>query len=213
MWVGLEVDGDTAGTDFLTGLTYNSVAMTLADKQQHGASGSPIFALGWVYLYYLDNPSVGTFNVVASFSGATSGAIRGSSTSYTGTKSGTPDATFKAQASGGSDLVLALTTIADNCWVIAVTGGYQNFSVGTNLTTRNSNGLRQFFADSNAVITPAGSFSSTTAGVGNNYPGGVMASFAPQTTSIKTVNGLAYASVKTVDGLEIASVKTINGLQ
>lgn len=32
------------------------------------------------------------------------------------------------------------------------------------------------------------------------------------TTSIKTVNGLAYSSVKTVNGLAVASVKTINGL-
>lgn len=32
------------------------------------------------------------------------------------------------------------------------------------------------------------------------------------TTSIKTINGLTYASVKTVNGLAIASVKTVNGL-
>lgn len=35
---------------------------------------------------------------------------------------------------------------------------------------------------------------------------------APSTTSIKTIDGLAYASTKTVDGLAIASVKTYNGL-
>lgn len=32
------------------------------------------------------------------------------------------------------------------------------------------------------------------------------------TSSIKTINGLAYASVKTINGLAIASVKTVNGL-
>lgn len=32
------------------------------------------------------------------------------------------------------------------------------------------------------------------------------------TTSIKTINGLAYASVKTINGLAVASVKTKNGL-
>jgi len=34
----------------------------------------------------------------------------------------------------------------------------------------------------------------------------------PVTTSLKTIDGLAYASVKTVNGLAIASVKTVNGL-
>lgn len=35
---------------------------------------------------------------------------------------------------------------------------------------------------------------------------------ATASSSIKTINGLAYASVKTVNGLSIASVKTVNGL-
>jgi hypothetical protein len=34
----------------------------------------------------------------------------------------------------------------------------------------------------------------------------------PPTTSIKSINGLAYASIKSVNGLAIASVKNFNGL-
>lgn len=36
--------------------------------------------------------------------------------------------------------------------------------------------------------------------------------FPTSTTSIKTINGLAYASVKTFNNVALASVKTINGL-
>ena len=34
----------------------------------------------------------------------------------------------------------------------------------------------------------------------------------PPSTSIKTFNGLAYASTKTKNGLAVASIKTANGL-
>lgn len=47
----------------------------------------------------------------------------------------------------------------------------------------------------------------------NSRPTFVVASFAPATSAIKTVDDLAKASVKTVNGLAIASVKSINGLE
>lgn len=47
---------------------------------------------------------------------------------------------------------------------------------------------------------------------GANTLDSLFETYEASTTSIKTVNGLAYASVKTVNGLAVASVKTINGL-
>lgn len=52
----------------------------------------------------------------------------------------------------------------------------------------------------------------TTTEISQLWNGGAGFDYPFSSTSIKTVDGLAYASAKTVNGLAVASVKTIDGL-
>ncbi len=149
----------TTGT--ITGVTYNSVAMTSI-----GTSGS-------MTAYYLKNPSTGTNNIVATTSIASNTAVIG--TSYTGTKqTGGVDASATGLDSTASDANMGVTTTVNNCWQLA--GDYnalnQGFNNGiTNGISRSNNvnvtGTNFFWAgDTNAVVSPAGSSS-----IQGNYPG------------------------------------------
>jgi hypothetical protein len=121
-----------AGGDWATGVTYNSVSMTQIDKiQRSDATGR------WGYLYYLENPSAGTNNIVISVS--TSTTIYGYGISYTGAGKIDNHGTNTANA---TTLYNTLTSVADN--------------------QRVASGGGDGFYDSNSAKTPAGS---TTIGV------------------------------------------------
>lgn len=164
-----------------------------------------------VIMFYLLNPTSGINNVVIT-PGSGTPDILGRSMGYTGV--GSFD-TVNTGADTSNPYTIDITTIADNCWTMAIwanTGG-DAMSPGTGSTARAGTGTSSIFCDSAGPITPAGltSMSATHAGGGTDSM--VIISLSPTTpTSRKTVNGLASASVKTVNGLAIASVKTINGL-
>ena len=74
LFVGVSTN---SSSDLITGVTYNSVAMTLVDKQA-GTSTN------YSYLFYLINPATGANNVVVSASSSTT--IYSGAVSYTGAK-------------------------------------------------------------------------------------------------------------------------------
>jgi len=180
------------GADDITSVTYNSVAMTLADKQVNPSSGGDRNT----YLYFLLGPATGAHNVVISCSG--SHLLQGGSASYTGVKaSGQPDAhTVNAETSSSlKTLTTSVTTVADNCWTVLVENCYDGGTppvAGAGSTRRTfdaTNGGWGIF-DSNAVVHPAGSKSMTTTRASD--PFGleilhVMASFQPDTGAGATV--------------------------
>lgn len=179
------------GSDVITGITYNGVAMTLVDKiLEGGASGR------YTYLFYLLNPATGAHDVVISASGST--AISGLAASYTGVKqSGQPDASAKNSAAGlagNTDYTTSVTTIADNCWTVLFAknnSGAPTASAGSTEREDNGNGIGIY--DSNGVITPAGARSMLVKTAGVADWGSVMASFAPAvTTSVKDVIGSGF---------------------
>lgn len=164
--------GDSS-SDNITGLTYAGVAMSLACKKAPGNR--------WTYLYYLLGPSSGANNVVISTSGGYILAVAGD---YTGVaQTSQPDATT-TNAGSATSLTGTLTTIADQCWTIMGFGGYNGNSpptAGSGSTRRTYDatfGTIGLF-DSNAAITPAGSYSMTASYSGTTNENLAMASFSP----------------------------------
>lgn len=149
-----------ANTDVITGVTYNSVAMTQIANFTNTTER--------MYGFYLINPSTGANNVVVSSSSSTRWAQLAAS--YTGVKqSGQPDAyTTKSETSGVTSISNTITTIADNCWSV-VGGGDTSGTVldaSTNITSRTTTSNIARLGDSNGAITPAGNLTQTfTSGI------------------------------------------------
>ena len=166
-----------------SGVTYNGVSMTkLADSTQVGQT---------MTLWYLINPATGTNNVVTSFTGTQDWQVL--SASYTGVKqTGFPDASDATQTSSGSGITFNLTTVADNSWIFSMIRGNLDgpATASTNVTDRSS-GTRYFSAgDTNAAQTPAGSKSMAWTQPRAQTNWGIIASFAPFTTSAANGNFL-----------------------
>lgn len=164
----VQVLGDVAaGADDITGVTYNGVSMTLAAKQVATGDRNE-------YQYYLIGPASGANNVVVSCTG-THYLLVGAA-DYTGVSAtGQPDVVN--HNSGADPTSISITTVTDNDWAVLTTG---RGSGATNLTQRavdGTFGVWKLF-DTNGVITPAGSFSSSVSDAGftlNN----VLAGYAP----------------------------------
>jgi hypothetical protein len=191
-------------------VTYNGVAMTAIDTKDTAGSR--------VALFYLVAPATGANNVVVS--STLSAQIYSQSASYTGvSQTGVPDASAKTTDSA-SPRRISVTSIADNCWMMAYFG---QAAVSDTQTQESGTVIRStvvpsvsLICDSNTVITPAGSYTLGTTSVGAAEWAIVGATFKPPSAAgpanIKTHNGIAAASVKTVNGVAIASVKTRNGI-
>jgi hypothetical protein len=169
LWLGANQQ-DSAGTYSLTGCTYAGVSMTQAGSTQ--ASTNPYQTSLW----YLIAPSTGSNNVVISAS--TSRAILGFASSYTGAKqTGQPDATNGSNFTS-STMTLSVTTIADNCWLVASWVGNREPFAGTATNRRLNAGGNGLF-DSNGAKTPAGSYSIQVTQSDGATAAMAMASFAP----------------------------------
>ena len=168
LWVGVALE---SATDVLTGVTYNSVSMTQATKEIANSEAT--------YLFYLVAPSQGVNNVVISWTGTL--VCRSASASYTNAvQTGQPDATgIKTVGAVGSS-TLAVTTVANNCWMVSFVQNSAGTepTAGTGTTRRNSTGAGNAIGDSNGAINPNGSYSMSWsfASGGLNT---VQASFAP----------------------------------
>jgi hypothetical protein len=151
-------NGTTPTGDVLTGITYNSVAMTLISKQL--ITGSyPRYS----YLYYLVNPASGTNDVVVSLS-VSNMRPQASSVSYTGVLQTSPiGATNEKTTNNVTSQELSTTTTAANSWVISA-GRFilyeMNASTGvtkrTGATAQNS-----VIGDSGGPIATPGAYSMT----------------------------------------------------
>ncbi len=141
--VGLWVD--STATDVVTGITYNSVAMTRANR-------ATIDIFNQV-LYYLVAPDTGAHNVVGSFS---SSSVVGGSASYSGcAQTGQPDAqNTNTAAVGSTSITTTVTVVTNNSWL---TGQYGNnggtTTAGAGTFQRQTEGsTNRCIYDSNAAV-------------------------------------------------------------
>ena len=98
-------------------VTYNGVSMTKARSDQQGAISELLETSVW----FLFNPSTGTNQISATFSGGASPHAAGSSSSYVGAqKSNTADASNGTTGTTTGDKTVSVTTVSDNCWIFGV---------------------------------------------------------------------------------------------
>lgn len=149
--------------------TYNGVSMIqLATwtNDSDNCSGNPMNQ----YLFGLANPTSGANNIVLS-GGSGSGRLWLNASAYTGVDTVVDaSSTLSNQTSGISPAVLNLTTITDNSWVVGMfyTGGNPPTLSSSASTIRSqivvgtgaNCGAGAIF-DSNAPVTPAGTFGSS----------------------------------------------------
>lgn len=102
-----------SSSDQLTGITYNSVAMTFCGKVQVPGDR-------WIYFYFLVGPATGSNQITASWS-ASQDANSGIAASYTGVSAtGQPDSCDANGATGNGNVSPTTTVVTANSWVIAV---------------------------------------------------------------------------------------------
>lgn len=106
-----------------------------------------------LFFYQLVNPATGTHSITANLSSSV--LCSSVAASYTGAnQSGQPD-----NANTSSSGSMSITSVADNCWMVAAVQDNSVPTAGTGSTLRTSNGsfLAIALFDSNAPIHPAGS--------------------------------------------------------
>jgi len=96
-----------AGDCIATGVTYNGVALTKLNTTNRAGGGLQVCAEWW----YLDNPSVGTFNAIITYTGTVTHAY-GVVYELYNAMSGAPEASGLANATGVSTLGVSVTPIS-----------------------------------------------------------------------------------------------------
>ncbi len=166
------IEGDLfSGNDDLVSVTLGGQTMTLIDKVVGSADR-------YGYLLYLVNPPSGSQHLIITFG---SSHVIGRVISYYGgvKKTGQPDAFNHNVANTTTSLSTSVTTVADNCWLVAY--GKSNSGdpgAGAGTTQRQSQSGFGIF-DSNGVIHPAGTGTLVITAGGSTTIGCVMASFSP----------------------------------
>jgi len=171
--VGVTIHNATAKT---VAVTYGGVSMT---KIGQACTDDGEYS----YLFYLLDPASGANTVAVSWGGG-SEYVYCASVSYTGVKqTGQPDANTTG-VQNTTNFSLSVTTIADNCWTMALMTCWDKDIVagaGTTLRAVNDNNATRTYSaifDSNAAKTPAGT-STLTASLAGGHWAGIIASFAP----------------------------------
>lgn len=175
LWVFVE--GGNANTTDITGVTYNSVALTKANAYVNNQNRGS-------YLWYLINPATGTNTVtVSNSSGAFAAA---SSCSYTGVKqSGQPDSSGTGTTASGTSVTASTTVVASGCWLVGgtrFTSASPVLTAGAGTTKRASSSAEMFIGDSNGTVSTGSQslvFNNAETGVAD----AVVCSFAPATST------------------------------
>jgi hypothetical protein len=182
-FLAVVIVGDVgSGADDITGVTYNSVAMTLADKVVDTAIAR------FFYLYTLIAPATGANNIVVTASGGHFlGAV---SASYTGvSQTGQPEVVTKVYEDAAADvdhiLSLSITPSTANSWVIVGAGGYAGgpapqASTGTTLRAADTSFGLIGILDSNAALPASSQSLAWTYGAGfGSDMGSILIAIAP----------------------------------
>lgn len=145
------------GTNSVTSVTYNSVAMTQKIAVNDPANGD--LGNSWLYAYVLPNAPTGAHSVVITSSVATNPAA--CSISYTGTDTTTqPDGSNSATATvtTTADTPVSITTSFSGTWGVAFGAEGRSFLAGTGATMRVVNSNNQ-----SGCIDSTSAFASTGA--------------------------------------------------
>ena len=202
------VEDGTAGNCAVSGITYNSVALT---KIASNMSGSTV--LQCVELWYLLAPEVGTFNIVITFGGAAAETTGGGISLYN-VKQQAPEA-FNSQ---GLDPATSITTLTDGAWLVDAVGSGN--AIDTGFTALESGQTRRFEDGTTTSASAGGTRYIATAGAANmgwsqaaNRMTHVVAAFAPMSSSTINMHPDMDIVVRKADGSLRATLATnvLNG--
>lgn len=186
---------DTSSTDVaVSGVTYNSVAMTKAreDIQETAAASGTWIATS---IWYLVAPTSGANTVEVTFTGTIVRSVAGSATFSGAAQSSPIDGTTTDFVEAGITTVLdaTVTTTVDNCWIIDAfySGANGGVTADGNMTTIFSgvNGGDTQAASYSGPRTPVGGFTETWTITVNDYMIMTMVAFAPDGGNMTTNTG------------------------
>ena len=129
--VGVAVQIDAGDVPDVTGVTYNSVALTKIAEKIYLIYES-------VELWYLLNPDEGTHNVVVTLASATDKGIGAGAITIDGAKQQAPEVNNTANGNSTTASV-SITTLTDNAWIIdavATRDSTNDMTAGENQTER-----------------------------------------------------------------------------
>lgn len=196
----------------ITSVKYNDVSMTLLSSNRIGSTPA------YMAVYYLVNPTVGTNNIVATFSSSYKYQIHG--ISYNGCKQ--TDQPNTSSTNNTSQIITSITgtvtTTIDNCWTILFGGteidGGWNLTAGNNSTLRSAADYSSAVFDSNGPKSPAGSTSMTANAGGSGQIAAITVAITPLPAvgpaNIKSYNTNLIANIKSINTNLISNVKTLN---
>lgn len=135
----------------VTGITYNSVALTQATAISYTTAGSEDDT---VEIWYLVAPATGANNCVVTFTGALDGCVVGVE-SYTGVSQTSPlDATATAATTAVGPATVNITTTTDN---VVLVGAAHDISSGGTLTA-NSGQTENYNVSNSGQLRAAGGY-------------------------------------------------------
>ncbi len=163
------------GSDNLTGITYNSVAMTFVQKIQFPADR-------WTYNYIQINPSTGSHSIATS--GLTFNAIAG--ISYTGcAQSGQPTANTTHLQLSATTNSLTISVPNANSWIVGYIYGYSN-NASVNVGTLRVGGSGTTSTDTNGVVSTGSNTITYTSNIGANDSVAAILSIKPPSAAINS---------------------------
>lgn len=148
-------------SDLVTGVTYNAVAMTQLAKLYPGSS------VGWLYLYGLAAPTVGSAqNIIVSASGSCS-KLGVEAQSYTNCSASQPGVTTTASFKGQAIAWTVLVPVAPGCWGVSAmrysVAGSPTFQSCTGCGTVAALRVSQQTSDLGSIVDTAGTIPLLTA--------------------------------------------------
>jgi len=169
-----------AASHTITGITYDSVAMTKIDDNRSGTSSN------YASLWYLLSPSEGSNSVVVTSSQSVN-QIYSTSTSYVGAKqAGQPDSDNEYTATSGTSKTLSTMVVAGQSWLIMglIHDDASAAAAGAGTKLRALVSRNEIFDSNSAKDTGSQSLSVTSIS-GNQM--GIIASFAPAPSTFTSV--------------------------
>ncbi len=201
----------TGGASFISGVTYNGVAMTQLLSIQSSA------ALDYLWYFYLPNASTGAHNIVVSVNSSNYGQFVAAS--YTGVAQVSPIDTSGTTdlGVGSGNLTKTLSPTVTGDWFIS---GYA-FGGGGSTNPTSSDSTRRiidFSGASTAIFDQGpGTLSNMTMTITPNITAafqtllGALVKAAP-TSQILKVSSVAQASISKVSGVTNANIKKVSGV-
>jgi len=140
LWVGVSKPNATA--DDMTGITYNSVALTRLVSKSATDRGE---------LWYLVAPATGANDIVLTFSGGTWGAT---AVSFMGASQDAPTISSSGNATASS-MPVTVTTVDDNSFIVCGTYNHRATTFDALVTNDNTGTSGDVVFHSTAAVTPA----------------------------------------------------------